>query len=277
MTGGAVVPCPGTTTTQGTVTVSMPYWRSLSTVRAAVDAVLGQTHPDLRLYLINDGDHITPPWPVLQDIRDPRLIRVELGENRGRYFCDAAVLAATDTPWFAIHDTDDVASPDWLETLLDACTVHGWVAAFGPQTILQDGRETRVEPVLRPLVPLVRLRHLAHHAGVYNTGILRHVGGPHPGYRIGYDTLMVNLVAMAGQIGAVDRPLYTRTIRPNSLTTAPLTRLGSRQRREVRRLLERQWADTLARGPGVAYRATLTADLITAVTRASITINNAEA
>lgn len=269
-------PAPaGAGTAHGTVAVSMPYYQARYSVRAAVEAVLGQTYRDLRLYLINDGDHAAPPWPELTDITDPRLIRVEMPANRGRYFADAVALTATDAPWFAVHDADDTAEPEWLETLVGACVENGWVAAFAPQYV-NDVNGRRLEPVAEPFRWTARLRQLAHHAGVYDTDVLREVGGPHPAYRIGYDTLLVNLVSHAGPIGAVARPLYTRNIRPGSLTTSPLTRRGSITRRTVRRELEKLWAAAQTHGPGRAVRHSIPVRLRVAVVEAAAAVRAGE-
>jgi predicted O-methyltransferase YrrM len=221
--------------TVGTVAVSMPYYRTQGTVRRAVDAVLAQTMPHLRLYLVNDGDRDTPPWPMLADITDPRLIRIDLPTNRGRYFCDAAVIAQACEPWIAIHDADDWSEPDWLAQLLAAALTTGAIAAVAPQWV--HGRTSTLEPVHPTMRPGAGpMRHLAHHAAVYRTDVAQHLGG-HPGYRIGFDTLWTNLVAMCGPIAVVDRPLYHRGIRPGSLTTHPTTRRGSAARQSARRRL----------------------------------------
>lgn len=221
--------------TAGTVAVSMPYYRTQATVRRAVDAVLGQTMPHLRLYLVNDGDHTTPPWPMVADITDPRLIRIDLPANRGRYFCDAAVIAQASEPWIAIHDADDWAEPDWLAQLLAAALTTGSVAAVAPQWV--HGRTSVLEPVHTALTPAPGpMRHLAHHAAVYRTDVAKRIGG-HPGFRIGFDTLWTNIVAMCGPVAVVDRPLYHRGIRPGSLTTHRLTRRGSAARQQARRRL----------------------------------------
>lgn len=269
MTGGLPGPSgPG----PGTIAVALPYWRTPDTVRAAVEAVLGQTYTDLRLYVVNDGDTVTPPWPLLSDIRDPRLARVDLPVNRGRYFCDAAVLAAVDTPWFAIHDADDVADPDWLQELVTAAHTGGCSAAFAPQRVVElDGR-LHIEPTAYVMEAVTRLRYIAHHAAVYRTADLRAVGGPHPAFRIGYDTLMVNLVALYGPVGVVDRPLYTRHIRPNSLTTHPATARGSTTRRTVRRDLERMWARAWSHGITAAVHTTVTPELAADVAAAAAAI-----
>jgi glycosyltransferase involved in cell wall biosynthesis len=232
-----------------TVTVSMPYYRSQGTIRRAVDAVLAQTYPWLRLVVVNDGDTQTPPWPALADITDPRLTRVDLPTNRGRYFADAAVLAACDSEWWTVHDADDSAAPDWLETLLTGCLINGWVAAFGWQRVhgLNLG-SVDVEQPGPDLQPTRRLRHLAHHAGIYRTAAVRAVGGPHPGYRIGYDTLLVNLVGRMGKLGVVPRVLYTRHLQPGSLSTSPHTGRGSPARQQARIGIQRLWARTILAG-----------------------------
>ncbi len=246
----------------------MPYWRTPATVRAAVDAVLSQTYADLVLYVVNDGDRRYPPWTALADIDDPRLHRIDLDDNRGRYFTDAAVLAATDTPWFAIHDADDTAAPTWLEWLLSAADAEGWDAVFAPQTVIGlDGVARREE--VGSLAPVRRLRHVAHHAGVYRTQALRDVGGPHPAFRIGYDTLLVNLLTMRHHVGAIDRPVYTRRIRPNSLTTTPETASGSPARRAARRELQRLYARAWLTGARTAVTGTIEPGLSAEVANAA--------
>ena len=246
----------------------MPYWRTPATIRAAVEAVLNQTYPDLMLYVVNDGDRREAPWTVLADIDDPRLVRVDLPENRGRYFADAAVLAAVSTPWFAIHDADDVAEPEWLEWLLAAADREGWDACFAPQTVVAvDGTARREE--VGSLLPVRRLRHIAHHAAVYRTQALRDVGGPHPAFRIGYDTLIVNLLTLRHHCGAIDRPVYTRYLRPGSLTTAPETASGSPARRAARRELQRLYALAWLTGPRTAITPTIGEELSAEVATAA--------
>lgn len=254
----------------GAVTVSMPYWRCQDTVRRAVDAVLAQTYTDLILYVVNDGDDETPPWDELADITDPRLIRVDLPVNRGRYFADAAVLASATTPWFAVHDADDWAEPFWLDHLVFAAAVGDLVAAFGYQAVHRPNRATTIEQVSLPFeAGPGNMRHLAHHAGVYRTTVAQRLGG-HPGYRIGFDTLMVNMMAMLGPIGAVAQVLYHRTVREGSLTTDPSTRLGSRTRQQVRKALNRLYVQAMTDGDPVAVlHADVDPDLRAAVASAA--------
>ena len=216
-----------------TVTVSMPYWRSPETIRRSVDSVLAQTHRDLRLVVVNDGDRTTPPWPHLADIDDPRLIRFDLADNRGRYWSDAVTLAACDTEWWTPHDADDVSLPErfaaHLATGADVSFCHAHYTFL-------DGVE-RLSPVKATLVPTKdRLRTIARYpAGMYRANVARMVGGPHPECRGSYDTAMVCLLWHKFAPVVVDGYLYHVHKREGSLTTSNKTGLHTAWRRNQRR------------------------------------------
>lgn len=228
----------GVTSANETILVSMPYWRCWETVRKAVSSVLGQSYRNLKLVVVNDGDHYcAPPWKHLETITDPRLIRFDLPENRGRYFADAVTLAANPYPFYAIHDADDWSAPKWLANLHRMLISSNLVAAFCVNRIHARGGFTYLERV-RPIAPNEPLRYRMHHAGLYRTEAFREVGGPHPGYRIGYDTMAPNLLAMVGRVGLARQPLYHRLLRENSLTSHPDTGIRTPARLKVRQELE---------------------------------------
>lgn len=215
------------------VTVSLPYFACKPYVRRAVTSILKQTYDHLRLVVINDGDPDLP-WPVLDDIDDPRLVRFDLRENRGRYFADAVVLAATADPYFLVQDADDWSEPTRLETLVQLLRRTHADAALSAQIVhMADGRQCleNFSDFDQPLQP--RLRHRANHHGLFRTDALRRVGGYDGGFRIGYDTLLVNLLRMTGPVAYSRKPLYHRRQRSGSLTAAPETGLRSRRRAAV--------------------------------------------
>lgn len=232
------------TPTYPLVTVSMPYFNTPKTIRRAVDAVLAQTMPELRLVVINDGDpssHLE-----LADIADPRLVIFDLPENHGRYFADAVVLEMCESPWFAIHDADDEASPTWLADLLDATRVSikpGGAIRQGVERADYVSTAQRVQTrdggftteKVRANVTRPTLTHYAHMAGLWRTAWLRdELGGFHPAYRVGYDTLLSQLARMHGTGADLAEPLYTRYFRAGSLTTDRATGMRSAYRRDQR-------------------------------------------
>lgn len=224
------------------VTVSMPYYGCPETIRRAVLAVLAQTMPDFRLVVVNDGES-AGVWGAIADIEDPRLVRFDLPENRGRYFCDAVVLAATRSEWFAVHDADDAAEPGWLATMLELAShirpPRDWVST-AQSVEAADGTWVTEKPKVS--IPRATLVHYAHMAGLYRTEWLREVaGGVHPAYRVGYDSLLSMIARQFGNGVNIATPLYNRFRRAGSLTDAPETGMRSKYRRQERAKLVDLW------------------------------------
>jgi hypothetical protein len=84
-----------------------------------------------------------------------------------------------------------------------------------------------------------QFRHRANHHGLFRCDALRAVGGFYGGFRIGYDTLLLSLLQMAGRVCAIDQPLYNLLLRKGSLTTSQTTGQSSRLRGRVRGQLDR--------------------------------------
>jgi glycosyltransferase involved in cell wall biosynthesis/predicted O-methyltransferase YrrM len=218
------------------VTVAIPFHRCRPYVRRAVQSILHQTHQNLTVVVVNDGDPV-PPWDLLADIDDPRLVRFDLGANRGRYFADAVVLGATSSHYYLVQDADDWSEPNRVDAVFSALYSHtGGVEA-------QHLAVLRYPDLARPLTN--ELEHRASHFGLYTTQALRRVGGYYGGFRIGYDTLLISLLLMAARVAYLERPLYHWSRRRGSLTMSAATGLRSSQRREVRRQLREMYADAL--------------------------------
>src|SRR5262245_21328844 len=204
------------------ITVSLPYYRCREYVRRAVEGILAQTYGNLRLVVVNDGD-CDPPWHDLASIRDPRLILFSLDSNHGCYFAHQVLLEATEDPWFAFQDADDWSEPRRLETLLHAIRSEqsdGAVSAVIHHVPVGELTATRLErhpDFSRPLG--AELEHRSALRGLFRTEALRDIGGCYGGFRIGYDTLLINPLLMTARVSYVDEPLYHRFMRERSLTT----------------------------------------------------------
>ncbi len=217
------------------VTVSIPYHGCPGHVAQAVESILAQTHRNLTVVVVNDADD-PPPWPALAHLDDPRLVRFDLDTNQGRYFADEVVLRATTSPWFLIQDADDWSEPDRIARLLAAAEAEEADAAIS-FSVFHDARRRGRSRVMRwrklrePMG--ADLVHRADFHGLYRTEAVRRIGGWYAGFRIGYDTAILNFLIMTGRIARVDRPLYHRRLRPGSLTSSPATGHGSPARRAV--------------------------------------------
>jgi len=216
-----------------TVLVSMPSFGCAATLAEAVESVLGQTHRDLVLVVVNDGGDPDVAWGPIAHVDDPRLVRFDLEENRGRYWCDAVTLWATHgcSHW-SPHDADDVSHTARLERTLEK--MDDAQAAFGAFAWVRDGQETRVRyPNLTRVDDEGRLCHTASHVALYRTATAKFVGGPNPTFRVAYDTLFTRLVQLTSTCVVVDEPLYVYRERRGSLTKDRRTGIGSPARRKA--------------------------------------------
>ncbi|MDB6121944.1 MAG: hypothetical protein JWQ71_937 [Pedosphaera sp.] len=225
------------------ITVCIPYHNCLKYIRKSVESILNQTHANLTLIVVNDGDN-RPPWEALADINDPRLIRFDLKRNYGRYFADHAVLNATSGKYFMVQDADDWSEPRRAEMLLKSIIDNqssGAISDINQYDIFSD--QIAYQGPIRftdskwHLDPVYRYR-LAHF-GLFRTDVLRSIGGPFMGFSIGCDTLLMNLLLMSAKISHVPLGLYNRVERPDSLSHSPRTGMGSSMRTTVREHLVR--------------------------------------
>lgn len=215
--------------------VVIPYWHSQESIKASVQSILKQSYKDFVLLVINDGDNSS--HEVLNMIKDHRLHIFDMQRNHGRYFCDQVALTANPYPYYAIQDSDDISDRKRLELMMNKMSATASEACFSDQFIKLFTRSytEKGDKLFEPLTP--EMRHLAHQAGVYKTDALRGIGGFRPDFRVGYDTLMTNLFLMAYTVSYVDKPLYTRIKRVNSLTSSKDTGMKSFYRaQQVRRL-----------------------------------------
>jgi glycosyltransferase involved in cell wall biosynthesis len=236
------------------ITACIPYYGCGRYLRRAVEGLLGQTHRNLTVIVMNDGDPDSP-WPFLRDIRDPRLVRFDLAGNHGPYFATDVVLSATTSPYLLIQDADDWSPPTRATRLLDRMRNEGSDLAISAQLHYSEDenvakpiafrwKASTMDPRAGPCY-IVRSRltpqflyRLPHH-GLFRCDSVRRVGGYYGGFRVSYDALLTNLILMTGRISHLRQPLYYHTVRPGSLTQSDETGMRSQYRRDTVNALSR--------------------------------------
>jgi len=231
------------------VTASVPYFNASGYVCRAVESLLAQTHGDITIVVVCDGDP-RPPWHELAHIRDRRLVRFSLSGNYGPYFAHQVVLGASNTPYFLVQDADDWSVPHRVSTLLQALISEGSDLAFsawqqyrvnGNRILQPDSIRWRrrqeldpayAEPGQRELflfdpVLTERFVNRAAHHGLFRREAIERIGGYYAGFRMNYDTLLTNLLLMTGRVSFVDEPLYQYVIRQDSLSHSATTGVRS--------------------------------------------------
>ena len=198
------------------ITACIPTYRCTKYLRGAVISLLNQTYRYLRIVVINDGDPESP-WPSLQDILDPRLIRFDLYENRGPYFSLAVASAASPDPYFLVQDADDLSAPTRVETLLHLLKRDSSNYAFSALAQFHDGPDGKII-IDQPLAafppdcnPSKHFTNRIFHHGLFQSTAIRQLGGYFGGIRFGYDTLLTSLLLLVGSVSWTPEHLYWRS------------------------------------------------------------------
>ena len=226
----------------GWITACVAHYQCHRYVRRAVESLLRQSYPWIRVVIINDGDPV-PPWRELASITDPRLLRFTLKENRGSFFCSEIARRASPDPYFMIQDADDWAAPNRAASLLSILrrsnsalavsaqpqfceTPHGIPYQIAVRWDRMSNAETSLEFVVQNTLTK-RFLYRAPHAGLIRMSALSDVGGYYGGFRVGWDTLLTNVLMMIGSITWTPERLYYRLVRDQSLTHSSSTGVNS--------------------------------------------------
>lgn len=199
------------------VTVIMTTYQTRDRVGAAMDSVLGQSHGNLELIVVDDGStdgtrEVVEPFLR----RDGRVRYLRLESNGGTYVARNAGLMLARGEYVTCHDSDDWSHPWKLERQLRPLLADGNVVCSTSSWVrIQDDGEYYARPVhpltrMNPSSPMFR-RALLSRVGVWDA------------VRTGADTEF--LARMGLHVGArgmcrVKEPLTLGSHRGGSLMTS---------------------------------------------------------
>ncbi len=152
----------------------------------------------------------------------------------------------TTAPTVLFQDADDVPTLDRALRLATALEAAG-LDAVGSHELRLDYLTGRVVAVRFPVDASAALRLAMGHPALFPTLLVRRrsllaVGGFSTYLRFALDTQLLLRASFTWRLGNVDAFLYLRRRRPDSLTTAPATALGSPAREEHRARWRRDFA-----------------------------------
>lgn len=96
------------------VSVVIPTFNRAHILGHAIASVLGQTHQDLELIVVDDGS-VDETEPFIATFNDPRLRYVRQPQNRGVSAARNRGIAEARGEWLAFLDSDDIWLPQKLE------------------------------------------------------------------------------------------------------------------------------------------------------------------
>jgi GT2 family glycosyltransferase len=123
-----------------TVSAIIPCKNNAATIRATVDALLGQYYPAL-IEVILVGDVGDPSWTALEGITDPRLVILEQEATPGKR--DPNVkrdkgIHKSSGEILALVDSDIVMDPGWLSTAIEMLNAQGGGLVAGGMRSIHD-------------------------------------------------------------------------------------------------------------------------------------------
>jgi glycosyltransferase involved in cell wall biosynthesis len=133
------------------VSVVVPTYQRVHTIRASVESLLAQHGVDFEVLVVDDGSSDGTP-AVLGAMRDPRL-RILRVPHGGVAAARNAGIAASETPFVAFHDSDDRALPGRLAVPAEFLSSHpdiDLVIQNGHMLPVEGDRLGREEPWIRP-------------------------------------------------------------------------------------------------------------------------------
>lgn len=126
-----------TGTSSVVVSVLLPVHNASTYVRRAIDSILAQTFRDFELIVIDDAS-TDGSAAVLDDLHDPRIVRVRFEKNRGIVDALNSALKEARGRYIARMDADDIAHPhrfqqqvEYLDRHSNTMVVGSWIQGFG--------------------------------------------------------------------------------------------------------------------------------------------------
>ncbi|TFL17129.1 glycosyltransferase family 2 protein [Jannaschia formosa] len=239
------------------VAVVVPCRDRAATVGEAVASVLAQDYPDLEVVAVDDGSG-DGTVAVLEAIADPRLRVLRNPGPPGVSGARNHGVAATEAPWIAFQDSDDLWRPGKLRRQMARLAEGGHVAAYCAMEVSRDPGSPAAARIPAPdhpgplegdiLPALAQGSFVSTQTLVLRRDVFAAAGGFDTGLRALVDWELMLRVAQAGPVAFVDAPLVVQRMQPNSITRSATARLAAQMR-----ILDRHGA-LLARYPGALAR-----------------------
>jgi glycosyltransferase involved in cell wall biosynthesis len=244
---------PGTSPGAPPISVVIPAYNRVATIRAAIDSVLRQSRRDFELLVVDDGSSDGTPEAV-RAIDDPRLRLIATPRNMGAGAARNLGICEARGTWIAFQDSDD----EWLPLKLEKQMARleapgaGYVAAYCGMLVLgrpegaregASGDAARIDLRYIPnpaisrdrtegaiLPELLRTSLISTQMLIARRDHLLAIGGFDETLPILIDWECALRLAPRGPIAFVDEPLVFQRYSPNSLTLDAAKRQATRMR-----------------------------------------------
>ena len=121
-----------------TVDILFPYYGDVELMKQAVRSVIGQSNPDWRLIVVDDGypDESIPGW--FASLNDERITYMRNEKNLGANGNYRKCLTFVENELVTVMGADDVMLPNYVQWLVDAAAAHPQASVFQPGVVVID-------------------------------------------------------------------------------------------------------------------------------------------
>ena len=211
-------------------------------LRKAIISVLNQTHANLELIVISDGNEAFP-WEALKGIDDSRIKPFEIHEKAGQFKIYDAILRETDANLMAIQDDDGLSRRNRLDLLIQKMRITESDAVFSDIDIICHDESVRRSPVHPERIAMAPndVARVGSHVGLWRTDSILEMGGYYGGFDTEADLAIVGFMSQLG------RPAFLRTVtyiaqeKDQSMTTDGNADMSSPARVEAWKKINSLW------------------------------------
>jgi glycosyltransferase involved in cell wall biosynthesis len=209
------------------ITVVMPTYNASAFISQAVESILNQTFKDFELIIVDDGSTDNTLQILENYANQDKRIHVIQAQHGGPSRARNLAIEASQYPWIAIMDADDIALPHRLDTQIKLAQakphVVGWGAAVhhinACNEILSVGPlGPKTEKEFYQMRQAGHVVNLNHPTALLKKDVILKVGGYNPEFLAAQDLELLDRMASYGPILAIPEPLVLYRVHSQSIS-----------------------------------------------------------
>ncbi len=203
------------------VSIVMAVYNAAPYLEETLESILAQTYSDFELIIVDDGSTDETPQ-ILDRYGDPRIVRLRNETNLGVARARNRGGAIVRGEYVAVHDADDLSSPDRLEKQVAFLDTHPEIGLVGSQGVLltEGGKYPLVVPLHNEEIQALLLGEncLLHSSLMIRKWLMDEIGGYDEGYVAAEDYDLVLRIAERTRVANLPDPLYFKRGVSGSIT-----------------------------------------------------------
>lgn len=159
------------------------YNTDLGFLKSSIDSILTQSYVDFEFLIVNDGG-ANDLQAIIEDLHDDRIVLIENDKNRGLVYSLNRAIEYAQGEYLVRMDTDDIALPHRIETLVAYIEAHPEYGVVGSRVIefSEEGDLGVIGPIGKSTMKSIMLgKQIIHPSVIMRRNVVTRVNG-YPDY-----------------------------------------------------------------------------------------------